>query len=67
MVRIRCLHIGACIWRAKPITRGFVRREPWVAGEEQPDDGQVSVDPSMTIGYFSQDVEPPPVRAGWMK
>src|SRR5690349_16671389 len=27
-----------------------------IAGEEQPDDGQVSVDPGMTIGYFSQDV-----------
>ena len=27
-----------------------------VAGEDRPDDGQVSVDPGMTIGYFSQDV-----------
>src|SRR5882762_2840218 len=27
-----------------------------IAGEEQPDDGQVTVDPGMTIGYFSQDV-----------
>src|SRR6187399_559658 len=27
-----------------------------IAGEEQPDDGQVSVEPGMTIGYFSQDV-----------
>ena len=27
-----------------------------IAGQEQPDDGQVSVDPGMTIGYFSQDV-----------
>ncbi|MBI2740324.1 MAG: ABC-F family ATP-binding cassette domain-containing protein [Rhodospirillales bacterium] len=26
------------------------------AGEEQPDDGQVTVDAGMTIGYFSQDV-----------
>ncbi|MGH8431126.1 MAG: ABC-F family ATP-binding cassette domain-containing protein [Solimonas sp.] len=27
-----------------------------IAGEEQPDDGQVTVDAGMTIGYFSQDV-----------
>src|SRR5262249_41360413 len=27
-----------------------------IAGEEKPDDGQVSVDSGMTIGYFSQDV-----------
>src|SRR4029077_5464145 len=27
-----------------------------IAGQEQPDDGQATVDPGMTIGYFSQDV-----------
>src|SRR6187431_2918196 len=27
-----------------------------IAGQDLPDDGQVSVDPGMTIGYFSQDV-----------
>jgi ATPase subunit of ABC transporter with duplicated ATPase domains len=27
-----------------------------IAGEEGPDDGYVSIDPGMTIGYFSQDV-----------
>jgi len=27
-----------------------------ITGEERPDDGQVSIDPGMTIGYFSQDV-----------
>src|SRR5258707_5817750 len=27
-----------------------------IAGEERPDDGQVSVETGMTIGYFSQDV-----------
>src|SRR3954466_2408182 len=27
-----------------------------IAGEDRPDDGQVSVDSGMTIGYFSQDV-----------
>src|SRR4030088_3459532 len=27
-----------------------------IAGEEEPDDGQVTIDPGMTIGYFSQDV-----------
>src|SRR5690349_13257719 len=27
-----------------------------IAGEEQPDDGQVSIDAGMTIGYFSQEV-----------
>ncbi len=27
-----------------------------IAGQEQPDDGQVTVDPGMTVGYFSQDV-----------
>ena len=27
-----------------------------IAGEEQPDEGQVSVDRGITIGYFSQDV-----------
>jgi ATPase subunit of ABC transporter with duplicated ATPase domains len=27
-----------------------------IAGQEEPDDGQVTVDPGMTIGYFSQDV-----------
>ena len=27
-----------------------------IAGTEQPDDGQVTIDPGMTIGYFSQDV-----------
>src|ERR1700750_1617528 len=25
-----------------------------IAGEDRPDDGQVSIDPGMTIGYFSQ-------------
>src|SRR5580765_6801551 len=27
-----------------------------ITGEDRPDDGQVSIDPGMTIGYFSQDV-----------
>ena len=27
-----------------------------IAGQERPDDGQVTVEPGMTIGYFSQDV-----------
>ena len=27
-----------------------------ISGQEQPDEGQVSVDPGTTIGYFSQDV-----------
>jgi len=27
-----------------------------IAGENRPDDGQVSIDPGTTIGYFSQDV-----------
>src|SRR5215468_6651714 len=27
-----------------------------IAGEDPPDDGIVSIDPGMTIGYFSQDV-----------
>jgi ATPase subunit of ABC transporter with duplicated ATPase domains len=27
-----------------------------IAGEDRPDDGLVSIDPGMTIGYFSQDV-----------
>src|SRR3546814_9924029 len=27
-----------------------------IAGEEKPDDGQVTVETGMTIGYFSQDV-----------
>ncbi len=27
-----------------------------IAGQEQPDDGRVLIDPGMTIGYFSQDV-----------
>ena len=27
-----------------------------IAGEEQPDDGQVTIDAGMTVGYFSQDV-----------
>ncbi|MET4633398.1 ATPase subunit of ABC transporter with duplicated ATPase domains [Kaistia defluvii] len=27
-----------------------------ITGEEKPDDGQVSIDPGVTIGYFSQDV-----------
>jgi ATPase subunit of ABC transporter with duplicated ATPase domains len=27
-----------------------------ITGEERPDDGQVTIDPGMTIGYFSQDV-----------
>ncbi len=27
-----------------------------IAGEEKPDDGQVSIDTGMTIGYFNQDV-----------
>jgi len=27
-----------------------------ITGEERPDDGQVAIDPGMTIGYFSQDV-----------
>src|SRR5260221_5473362 len=27
-----------------------------IAGLDQPDDGQATIDPGMTIGYFSQDV-----------
>ena len=27
-----------------------------IAGEEGPDNGQVTIDPGMTIGYFGQDV-----------
>src|ERR1700750_639081 len=27
-----------------------------IAGQDKPDDGQVTIDPGMTIGYFSQDV-----------
>ncbi len=27
-----------------------------IAGQELPDDGQVTIDPGMTIGYFSQDI-----------
>jgi ATPase subunit of ABC transporter with duplicated ATPase domains len=27
-----------------------------ITGQERPDDGQVTIDPGMTIGYFSQDV-----------
>ncbi len=27
-----------------------------IAGQEQPDDGQVTIEAGMTIGYFSQDV-----------
>ena len=27
-----------------------------ITGEEQPDEGQVSIDRGITIGYFSQDV-----------
>ena len=27
-----------------------------ISGREQPDDGQVTIDPGMSIGYFSQDV-----------
>ena len=27
-----------------------------IAGEDRPDDGQVSIDAGMTIGYFNQDV-----------
>src|SRR6201996_8581256 len=27
-----------------------------IAGQDQPDDGQVTIEPGMTIGYFSQDV-----------
>ena len=27
-----------------------------IAGEEQPDDGQVTIDRGMTIGYFGQEV-----------
>src|ERR1700744_5474089 len=27
-----------------------------ISGQEPPDDGVVSIDPGMTIGYFSQDV-----------
>ena len=34
----------------------FQYKKRMTAGQEQPDDGQVSVDPGMTIGYFSQDV-----------
>jgi ATPase subunit of ABC transporter with duplicated ATPase domains len=27
-----------------------------IAGQELPDDGQLTIDPGMTIGYFSQDI-----------
>ena len=27
-----------------------------IAGQDKADDGQVTIDPGMTIGYFSQDV-----------
>ena len=35
-----------------------------ITGEESPDDGQISIDRGVTIGYFSQDVGEMAGRAG---
>ena len=50
------LHKGEKIGLVGPNGAGKTTLFRMITGEEQPDEGQVSVDRGITIGYFSQDV-----------
>jgi ATPase subunit of ABC transporter with duplicated ATPase domains len=50
------LHKGEKIGLVGPNGAGKTTLFRMIAGTEQPDEGQVSVDRGLTIGYFSQDV-----------
>ena len=50
------LHKGEKIGLVGPNGAGKTTLFRMIAGSEQPDEGQVSVDRGLTIGYFSQDV-----------
>jgi ATPase subunit of ABC transporter with duplicated ATPase domains len=50
------LHKGEKIGLVGPNGAGKTTLFRMIAGAEQPDEGQVSVDRGLTIGYFSQDV-----------
>ena len=50
------LHKGEKIGLVGPNGAGKTTLFRMIAGQEQPDEGQVSVDRGVTIGYFSQDV-----------
>ncbi len=50
------LHKGEKIGLVGPNGAGKSTLFRMIAGQEQPDEGQVSVDRGLTIGYFSQDV-----------
>jgi ATPase subunit of ABC transporter with duplicated ATPase domains len=50
------LHKGEKIGLVGPNGAGKTTLFRMIAGQEQPDEGQVSVDRGLTIGYFSQDV-----------
>src|SRR3954447_7702179 len=50
------LHKGEKVGLVGPNGAGKTTLFRMITGEEQPDEGQVSVDRGVTIGYFSQDV-----------
>ncbi len=50
------LHRGEKVGLVGPNGAGKTTLFRMIKGEEAPDEGQVSVDRGMTIGYFSQDV-----------
>jgi ATPase subunit of ABC transporter with duplicated ATPase domains len=50
------LHKGEKIGLVGPNGAGKTTLFRMISGQEQPDEGQVSVDRGLTIGYFSQDV-----------
>ena len=50
------LHKGEKVGLVGPNGAGKTTLFRMITGEEQPDEGQVSVDRGITIGYFSQDV-----------
>ena len=50
------LHKGEKVGLVGPNGAGKTTLFRMIAGQEQPDEGQVSVDRGLTIGYFSQDV-----------
>src|ERR1700743_2252535 len=50
------IHKGEKVGLVGPNGAGKSTLFRMIAGQDRPDDGQVTIDPGMTIGYFSQDV-----------